>query len=428
MSHPIPPAPSSDRLLSAMLGTIGFCLLPIALSLNPWLLNFLWQDTLPMATGTQVLFWALHLSGTVAAGKLLWRRPKPQPTPRILGIALAGLGFSVAAFLVFLFEAFFGIQNLWTLSQPRALQAERNKAIYLPDPELEHLLQPNHAGREVFRNQIANRIIYDVEYHTDARGWRVVPGADSTPGGKHLALFGCSYTFGKGLNDDQTLAARLVPHMPDHRLYNFGVSGWGTAQVLRLLETHDLRTVVAEPAGIGVYIFFDDHMRRALGTMRRITSFGEKYPYYTLDANDRPVFRGTFDRDRPWTNALLTWLSREQFIQWSGVDMPPRYSDADYHFTVRLIDGIRREYLRQFPQGRFVTLLFPIITPEFHPPTLMGHLRDNAIDYIAFPDILDRCNGGADCTYELDGHPKPHLVNEIALRFADELRGEFTAP
>jgi hypothetical protein len=51
-----------------------------------------------------------------------------------------------------------------------------------------------------------DEVIFDVVYTISAHGFRVTPGAGGTSGSAGRVLFfGCSYTFGEGVEDDQTL-------------------------------------------------------------------------------------------------------------------------------------------------------------------------------------------------------------------------------
>lgn len=86
-----------------------------------------------------------------------------------------------------------------------------------------------------------------------------------------------------------------------------------------------------------------------------------------------------------------------------------------------LIDGIRREYLRQFPEGRFITIIFPWQRAEFDQRTLEAELSKNDLPFLTFPEIDAFCATG-DCLYELDGHPKPPLIEVFAASIADRVR------
>ncbi len=68
------------------------------------------------------------------------------------------------------------------------------------------------------------------------------------PGRRRIGIFGCSQTFGAGVDDAETFASLLGHALPDAELLNFGVSGYGTDQMLLYYETvgrkYDLDVVV----------------------------------------------------------------------------------------------------------------------------------------------------------------------------------------
>ncbi len=52
------------------------------------------------------------------------------------------------------------------------------------------------------------------------------------PGVTRIAVFGCSQTFGSGVEDGETFSARLAARLPAVEVLNFGVHGYGTDQML----------------------------------------------------------------------------------------------------------------------------------------------------------------------------------------------------
>ncbi|MCT4560363.1 MAG: hypothetical protein N4A41_03220 [Crocinitomicaceae bacterium] len=76
---------------------------------------------------------------------------------------------------------------------------------------------------------------------------RYTPGS-SAEKGPTVAMLGCSFTYGYGVNDDETFTAILQEHLPEFRFLNFGVPGYGTVQAsmqLRtLLSAQQVETVV----------------------------------------------------------------------------------------------------------------------------------------------------------------------------------------
>jgi hypothetical protein len=77
-------------------------------------------------------------------------------------------------------------------------------------------------------------------------------------------FFGDSFTFGVGVNDDETLpnAFSILSGM---RVLNFGVAGYGPHQMLRLLERDVPKEFTSSFPRLMVYTFIEDHIARAAG-------------------------------------------------------------------------------------------------------------------------------------------------------------------
>lgn len=90
---------------------------------------------------------------------------------------------------------------------------------------------------------------FDVTYHTDADGWRVTPKPKDPARAKEIVFLGCSFTWGIGVEDQQTFPWILgTEAWPEYRIRNISCPAWGTVQVAvaldRLLESGDRPAVV----------------------------------------------------------------------------------------------------------------------------------------------------------------------------------------
>ena len=65
-------------------------------------------------------------------------------------------------------------------------------------------------------------VVYDAIYSTLDSGWRITP---QHPDAEHaVVLFGCSYVFGYGLNDEDTLHYKLAVKLGEnHQVYNLSL-------------------------------------------------------------------------------------------------------------------------------------------------------------------------------------------------------------
>ena len=93
--------------------------------------------------------------------------------------------------------------------------------IFQPHPVLGWSLTPNRRREILFRGDAVENIGGD--------GWRVVAGAPAKAKWK-IAFYGCSFTFGCSLRDEETFASILQSMLPDVQVLNRGVGGYGTTQ------------------------------------------------------------------------------------------------------------------------------------------------------------------------------------------------------
>lgn len=71
-------------------------------------------------------------------------------------------------------------------------------------------------------------------YRIGADGYRIMPRPEAPR--RKLWFFGCSYTFGTFLDNEETFAHQIAVRHPDWDVRNFGVSGYGTLQGLLQLR------------------------------------------------------------------------------------------------------------------------------------------------------------------------------------------------
>lgn len=125
--------------------------------------------------------------------------------------------------------------------------------------------------------------IYDVKYTFNSKGWRITPEAD--PDAENdLLLFGCSFTFGTGLEDEQTWAWRLASLLGSKwQVDNYASGGSSINQALCMLE-HNL---VEKPTGrrrYALYLAIEHHLLR--------NDYFPWMPHYELNAAGEPAAGG----------------------------------------------------------------------------------------------------------------------------------------
>ena|SRR5688572_25506043 len=175
--------------------------------------------------------------------------------------------------------------------------------------------------------------------NTDGSGRRAVRVSDS-PSAQFPAvvLVGDSFVFGLTVDDHETFAALLAEQMPDRRIVNLGVTGYGTDQQLIGLEqflnsigsvnVSDVIVVVFENDFLDVQRRFDPYLGRAKPLFRVVAS--------TLDRGNfkLPVLDQVMDYSR------LVWLLRSKLATMRG--SPAINADSGAAVVLAGLGAIRR--------------------------------------------------------------------------------------
>jgi hypothetical protein len=131
-------------------------------------------------------------------------------------------------------------------------------------------------------------LIYSVTYFLE-KGIRKTPGVNpSSP--KPAWFLGCSFTFGDGLNDDQTLPFYFNAFTNSRfHVMNYGFSGYGPHQALKITE-EKIVNLNSPDSGIVIFSFVPDHFLRAAGK----AAWDMYGPWYEVE-NGQLVYKGTFE-------------------------------------------------------------------------------------------------------------------------------------
>lgn len=151
------------------------------------------------------------------------------------------------------------------------------RLLFRPHAVLGWSLTPEYAVRVRFRPEVVQQIAAD--------GWRRIPGrAEQSP--PRLAFYGCSFTYGTGLADDETFVARLQQALPEARLLNRGIGGHSTVQ--NFLQFR--RDVAEGQIDTAIFAIISDHRFRNIAHPQRMQQFlsGE---WYELGVEHVPVLR-----------------------------------------------------------------------------------------------------------------------------------------
>lgn len=196
--------------------------------------------------------------------------------------------------------------------------------------------------RKKVKKFLGEKVIYDVIYTTNPKGLRVAPhdiakrDRELKDDYKNVIFFGGSFSFGEGLNDDETL-----PYLFEklsggrYQVYNFGFHGYGTQQMLRIIETGLLEKIIpAQQPMVVIYEALISHIERVTGKM----IWTVNVPRYKLSPSGMAKHVGTFADDPNLQENLkrskeITYINSQLLARL----MAPKRTQEDIKLFVQIV-------------------------------------------------------------------------------------------
>jgi len=259
-------------------------------------------------------------------------------------------------------------------------------------------------------------------YRSNRDGFRSARELGADSGRAAVVLIGDSFTFGSGVQYDETFGARLEAALPRTVIWNLGMPGFGLDQIYRSLRYQ----VPALHPALVVFVFIDDDLRRSFTSF--MEQWGVSKPMYVLEGD---TLREATPRDRPpW---VVRYLERHSWLWTAGRSIlaPLMYKRPDAQWWQLNAEIIRAAVTEGRRQG--VPLLFvrlpqdPLLHPDF---TLMRSLMDSLhADYL---DLADSARGMTRAIHlERDNHLSPdghQYVADVLDRWIQSRVPELVGP
>lgn len=360
---------------------------------------------------------ALDLEATFRSpASIAWWLGAPAATAVVIAAFLAlpargKLVLGSAVFALALLEL--GSYGLTRLSRPE-VETWIEPEYYQDHPNLGYGPMPGITARAWKR--VDGRMVYDVRYSIDDSAHRVTPVTNAASRSKFVLIFGGSFAFGEGVEDDETLAFQLGELAPDSLPYAFGFHGYGPQSLLATLEAGTLRDEVRPDRGTLVYVFIDSHVNRAIGSFVVYTSWASATPHYVLDATGTPIRRGNLTSGRPLLSVVYSLLGLSPSLGYLGAEIPLAISEAHIALTASIFARSASLFRDTFEDGRFVVAMFP---GSKRAERLGAALRARNVEYLDYSALLDYDDPRffiAD-----DWHPAPETYRILAERLVRDL-------
>ena len=203
-------------------------------------------------------------------------------------------------------------------------------------------------------------VLFDVDYTIDSNGLRVAPPLDKDNVSGTVLFFGCSFTFGEGLKDDETLPYQVGARSGGrYRVFNFGFEAYGPAQMLAAIESGMVQRVVEGTPRYAFYVAIPNHIWRVAGR----TAWGRHAPRYVLDPDGAVHQEGYFEDRRPLIERLGFRRGGRQLNKsatWRVLSMSDsRITDDDIRLYFAVVRRSQELLTAEYPGIQFRVILWP---------------------------------------------------------------------
>ena len=395
---------------------LGFLVLVLSVVANVWVVERIASPDGEFDADTKAVLLVLNALATATGAWVVWCKGHAWPALWLVRFAarhpksaeyVGGLIFTVL--LIGLAEIVFYNLNV------RALRV----AVHYDGAEI-HQYEPYLGYRPVANQQLTGTMtygdehVYTATYSFDEYSRRITP--DPYPDRSRetaLLVFGGSFAFGSGVEDDETLAYRLAEHAPDLHVYNYAYGGWGVQQMLALLEQPGFGDQVAERRARIIYVYIPAHIGRTTGSLRNVTWFGRHFPCYEYDRETDAVRRiGSFAEAWPKRMALYDLIAKEQVARYVYWDYP-RIGAVQLDHVAAVFVEAKRVVETKFENVGFDVVIFPE-----HPNNstraneIVPYLEKRGVGVIDCSSLFD--TGESEFLIPRDLHPTAKAHAELA--------------
>ena len=137
----------------------------------------------------------------------------------------------------------------WAPNLDRTTQVEPDVQLYRPNSELGYVATPGKYRLTEIVKGVLGQLSYDVTILEDhSRATSPEKEEQQKKDKPQIWIFGCSFTWGQGLNDWETYPYKIQSKFPNYNVKNFGDNGYGTTH--SLVHLRELLNEGNRPAAI----------------------------------------------------------------------------------------------------------------------------------------------------------------------------------
>ena len=207
-----------------------------------------------------------------------------------------------------------------------------------------------------------------------------------------VLFFGCSFTFGDGLDDDETLPYQVGTQSGGrYRIFNFAFQAYGPNHMLALIEHDRVRRVVDTTPQHAFYVAIPGRVWRVAGRV----AWGGHAPRYALNADGSVHLAGAFGNRELLDQRLglkhgVRQLNKSAIWRRLG-NGDDRISDDDLRLYFAVVRHSQELLAAQYPGIQFHIILWPYQDSPQQPyayEKMLEEFRRTGVSLYLVEDIL----------------------------------------
>lgn len=310
-------------------------------------------------------------------------------------------------------------KNLFVEDPRGPIDYQRSGKLNEQDPQtgIYHHI-PQRSIKETATVKGSGKVLYSVEYHIDSAGRRVVPFQPKQKANKHLIIVGCSFIFGDGLGDHETLPAQLQKILPRTKVYNMGVSGGSAAEAFEDFGRGRWVDIEPDSGAMIIMVSPEMHLKRFQPSFRGLAHWHPDGPYLIKDKNGKFEVKKSFIKSMPWLQSISGILHKSYILKWFQVDWPS-VNDETYKNYVELLNQLSQKYKNRYGKNNQVYVYFHpahrYVTP------LKYYLDKTDIKYLDYSQTEPQDHLKTPAEIPGEGHPSADFNQLMARVLANDL-------
>ncbi len=281
------------------------------------------------------------------------------------------------------------------------------------------LAMPSFKGYQQFIIPQTGQTVFDMTYQIDDNGRRTTPKTSERPK-RHTIVIGCSFVFGMGLPDHETLATFLQVKNPESHSYTIGLPGWSVADVIASQEKTKMWDGIEPKEGLVLFNFsYSMHMRRFLGTLSSIGQHGGHRAYLNYDiSTDKYSFGGVYSKHQRWYVHFSNLFVQSKLFKLIGFDWP-RVTNVTLENYAKAILQVKENYLKLYGNKNQFVVYFE---PQKKWNHLIPYLEKYKIHYLDYTDFSLSKYAQTEIFIPGDGHPTAEYNRLLAEQMTCDLK------